>query len=500
VTTSQEFAVLEAPPQRTAGTLASPVDTGRIAVAPVVRTRPAWRPGFAVFLVAYLLFLAIAGWTWVRHSGLSLIGCVTTVVWTLPIVNTAVGLSGGMLAARRLRRSKKLPPTPAIVRDLLIIVVPTIGRLDTYPALDRAVRSFCRHLPSYFPNMRVDVVVEEDCDALDQIMQLAATNRSVRVVTVPRSYRPPNGTRFKARANHYAHELRSAEGEARDDVWVLHMDDDTGVGADTVDSLARFVNAQWLPGEHRRHLAQGVLSYPREHSANRLLWLADAVRPGCDISLFAATTGRGKPRAGLHGELLMIRASVEKEIGWDFGPRSIVEDAEFALKFCDLHPRRSDWFPGFSYGASPATVGDFVRQRERWAWGLLELAAKRSIPLRHRLLLLHNVTIWAFAPIQHLAMITLLGAMLGDTDTSPATAFVLPLWAINMSFSIWQYWEGLKINTVVSAQPGRRWWEPICLVLLIPLFSLVEAAGVFRGLVRFMRGGESTFAVIAKPI
>ncbi|WP_131749456.1 glycosyltransferase family 2 protein [Frankia sp. Cppng1_Ct_nod] len=465
-----------------------------------VDRRLAWRPGFVSFLLVFAVFGVFAWWAWARDHSFGFLGWIATVVWTLPVANTLLGLSGGLLTTARLRRHRGLPPTAAIVHDLLVVVVPTIGRRDIYPALERVVGSFCDYLPDYFPYLRVDVVIEEGCEAYEQIVSLAQTSQLIRVVIVPRSYRTPNGTRFKARANHYVHELRHAEGEARDDVWVLHMDDDTGVGPDTSDALARFINAQWLAGEQACHLAQGVLSYPREHAVNRLIWLADAVRPGCDISLFAATTGRGMPRAGLHGELLLIRASVEATIGWDFGPQAIVEDAEFALLFCDRYSRRSDWFPGCSYGASPATVGDFVRQRERWAWGLFLLATKRSVPLRRRLLLLHNVVIWACGPIQHLGVILLAGVLLGDTDTSPVSAVLLPVWALNMAYSVWLYWEGMKINVRASTQSRRRWWELVCLVSLIPLFSLVEAVAVFRGLVRFVRNGESTFTVIAKPM
>ncbi|WP_131770691.1 glycosyltransferase family 2 protein [Candidatus Protofrankia californiensis] len=464
------------------------------------RQRWVWRPGFSSFLIGFMAFGAFGWWAWARDPDFGFMGWIAAVVWTLPITNTVIGMYGSVLTAVRLRRNRKLPVSAAIVHNPLIVVVPTVGRHDTYPALERVVRSFCRYLPDYFPYLRVDVVVEEGCAAYDQIAALAATDHLIRVVTVPRGYRTPGGTRFKARANHYAHELRYAEGEARGDVWVLHMDDDTGVGPDTAEALARFLNAQWLAGAHARHLAQGVLSYPREHAVSKLTWLADAVRPGCDISLFAATTGRGMPRAGLHGELLLVRASVEAATGWDFGPQAIVEDAQFALLFCGRHPGGSDWFPGRSYGASPATVADFVRQRERWSWGLFRLAANRTVPLRHRLLLLHNVLIWACGPIQHLGLIVLVGALLGDTDTTPVSAVLLPIWASNMAYSIWLYWEGLKINAGASEHPRRRWWEPPCLLLLIPVFSLLEAIAVFRGLVRFLRNGESTFNVIAKPM
>jgi hypothetical protein len=278
------------------------------------------------------------------------------------------------------------------------------------------------------------------------------------------------------------------------------MDDDTAVAADTVREMARFINDQRRRGPEAKHLAQGVLTYPREHGANRLLWLADAVRPACDVSVFALATGGGTPRAGLHGELLLVRASIEASIGWDFGPRAMVEDAQFALNFVQRYPGRSDWFPGRSLGATPVSVGDFVKQRERWAWGLLELAANGSIKMRHRLLLIHNMVIWAVGPLQHVAVILLAGGLLGDLDTLPATIALLPFWAFNFGYQVWSYWEGLRINALASADPRRRWWERICVVLLMPLFSLFEAAGVLRGVIRFVRHGETSFAVIAKPL
>jgi beta-1,4-mannosyltransferase len=294
--------------------------------------------------------------------------------------------------------------------------------------------------------------------------------------------------------------LRIAQHEDRDDVWVLHMDDDTGVGPDTAQAIAEFITIQRSAGEAALHLAQGVLSYPREYAKNRLTWLADAVRPGCDISLFAATTGSGSPRGGLHGELLLIRASVEASIGWDFGPRSIVEDAQFAMHFCERHRGRSGWFAALSYGASPATVADFVRQRERWVWGLLELAFKSAIPLRRRMLLLHNVVVWAFGPVQHPAVVLTLAMIVSDPGTAPATVLLVPLWTMNVSYLVWVYWEGLKINAAASRHSRRLWWEPVGLVALLPVFSLWEVLGVLRGLVRFILNRESIFTVIAKPV
>ena len=314
----------------------------------------------------------------------------------------------------------------------------------------------CAHLAPHFPDQVVEIVIEEGCAAAAQSKGCWAC----RVITVPRDYETANGTRFKARANHYALTLRDEEG------WVLHLDDDTAIGPDTATELARFVHAADVRG---KHLAQGVLTYPRELGVSRAAVARRRDPPGGRRLEFAATTGTGTPRAGLHGELLLVRASVEAEIGWDFGPRTVVEDARFALEFARRHPGRSDWFPGRCFGATPATAAAFVVQRERWARGLIELALSRAVPLRHRLLLLHNVLVWAFIPLQHLGIVLGIGWLIGDTNTYPAFAWLLPVWAANLAYSVWGYWTGSRSTPVPPPGSGRTggsmppcWWGSRC--------------------------------------
>jgi hypothetical protein len=194
-----------------------------------------------------------------------------------------------------------------------------------------------------------------------------------------------------------------------------------------------------------------------------------------------------------------VRASVEATIGWDFGPQSIVEDAQFALIFCARYPGRSAWFGGRSYGASPPTLRDFVRQRERWSWGLAALVFNRSLQLRNRLLLGYSVMSWVVGPIQNVGVVVLIAILIGVHTTSPVTLVVVPLWALNMSYVIWMYWEGLRLNAGVSDSGRRRWWEPWAVILLIPIFGLMEGFGGLRGFVKFARRVENKFTVIAKP-
>lgn len=458
-----------------------------------------WRPAYRPLILAYLVIMASDFWFAGPIAGV--LGWPLTVMWTWPIFTTLTGIVG-------IRRTRKALRTSAarwsgqgltVSGSLLIVVVPTIGRHDTYPALERSVLSYLAFLPSCFPRLRIDIVIDEGCEAADRIAELAAGSPLIRLVTVPRRYRTANGTRFKARATHYSHELRICEREHRDDAWVLHMDDDTGVGPDTALAVARFIEEQAQAGRDGKHLAQGILTYPREYAANKLTWLADSARPAEDVGRFSAWTGSGTPRAGVHGELLLVRASIEATIGWDFGPRSIVEDAQFALIFSARYEGRSGWFGGRCYGASPASLRDFFRQRERWSWGLAGLVFNPSLQLRNRLLLGYSVMSWVVGPIQNVGVVMLIGVLIADPNTSPVTLLVIPLWALNMAYVVWMYWEGLRVNAEVSADGRRRWWESLAVILLIPIFGLMESIPGLRGFMKFARHTENKFLVIAKP-
>lgn len=458
-----------------------------------------WRPAYWPLAVSYLIIVMLDYWANAPSAGL--LGWPLTVLWTWPIFTTFTGILGIRRTREALRESAarwsgRGPPTS---NGLLIVVVPTIGRHDTYPALERSVLSFVGYLPRCFPRLRIDIIIDEDCEATPRIARLAAGSELIRLVTVPRQYRTANGTRFKARAAHYSHELRILEHEDRDDVWVLHMDDDTGVGPDTTLAMARFVEEQSQAGRDAKHLAQGILTYPREYAANRLTWLADSIRPAEDVARFSAWTGTGTPRAGVHGELLLVRASIEATIGWDFGPRSIVEDAHFALIFSARYKGRSAWFGGRCYGASPASLRDFFRQRERWSWGLAALVFNRSLQLRNRLLLGYSVMSWVAGPIQNVLVVLFFSVLIADHKTSPVTPFVIPFWALNMAYTIWMYWEGLRVNAGVSGGGRRKWWEPVVVTLLIPIFGLMEGFPGLRGFAKFIRRTENKFMVIAKP-
>jgi hypothetical protein len=173
-----------------------------------------WKPRYWPLVTSFLIMLVAVGWFAAPHSGP--LGWPLSILWTWPVISTIVGIRGISRTRNILRTSRARWHDfgPAICEDFLAVVVPTIGRHDTYPALERSVLSYIAYLPACFPELRIDLVIEEGCEAEERIFKLAARSPLVRIVTVPRTYCTPNGTRFKARANHYAHELRRRDGEA----------------------------------------------------------------------------------------------------------------------------------------------------------------------------------------------------------------------------------------------------------------------------------------------
>lgn len=451
--------------------------------------------GLTATVLAISASLYPDAWT-LKEYGL---GVYLSLVWTLPTGLSIMAVIGAVLARRSLAKNRA-SEVPTTCEDLLVVQIPTIGRRDVIPALRRVVASMEESLPASFTHWRVDVVAEEASEARDELESLVSDH--VRVLYVPADFETPGETQAKARANCWLDHVRQEEGESRDDVWVLHMDDDTAIGVDTGEEIARFIHDNPAGNRHSKLLAQGVLTYPMNYSSNMRVWLADAVRPGSDLSVFRLWTGGGRPLLGAHGELLLVRSDIETSLGWDYGRLlSITEDANFALLFATRYPGRSAWITARCYGSAPESFADLVKQRKRWARGLLHVARNPVVPLRNRLLLGYALSSWVLGPLQHVLVVLLLAAVMGVRYTAPVQQWLLLPWALNMAVGVWMYLDGLRANAHASGRrvPLRMWFG----LLLIPVFSLIEGWAGLRGFIEYVKdrfgGSESElFEVISK--
>ena len=383
---------------------------------------------------------------------------------------------------------------------MLIVSIPTMLAPGNQPALQRVLMSLLLNLPRHFERFRIDVITERSVDPeplANWLDALGETGIPVRILNVPQDYETPNGARFKTRANQYAMEARRAAQENSSEVFVYHLDDDTHIGKDTAASLAEFIE---LDGD-RFLLAQGVLAFPHNLTPSRFCRLADAIRPADDLTRFAFFTGAlGTPLGGLHGEHLVVRADIEDEIGWDF-PNTVIEDAYFAIQFSIRYPRRSTMLNSYSYGASPATITDLVRQRRRWIEGLLRLAFNRKLPLVPKIPLLYSIFTWTLAPFQFVGLALILSYSIGIDNTSPISPWFLPLWSITLAGIFWFYIEGLKVNLSASDRPRSCVLQAIVIVPAVYFITAVETFAVVLGIVRFIGfGRQKVSEVITKPI
>lgn len=480
-------------------------------VSPIFRFDPRAlhrpQPWFIVLLAMAVLCITLSLYPERVSSGERILGIYLTAVWSIPVgvaLLVFLGSFRARAAMKALARRRRLGSAPFVGPEQLVIVqIPTVGRHDVMPALTRVVASFETFMPERFARWRLDVIAEKGCEAVETLEAMASDH--VRTLYVPADYITPGGTERKARANHWINEVRIAQGEAGADVWILHMDDDTGIAGDTAREFARFIVDNPADMRSSLHLAQGVLTYPREFSGNIFAWLADSVRPSSDLSMFCMMTGSGMPLIGAHGELLLVRASVEARIGWDFGRLlSITEDANFALTFATHYPRKSGWVPARCYGSSPESVRDLVTQRKRWARGLLHVASNRRLPWSRRALLAYALTAWAVGPFQHVLVILGVAAALGMRSTVPLAPVILAIWAFNLGAGLWMYGSGLVANAHASGmhRPRSGHWAGL---LLFPIFTLLEAWAGFLGVVNYVKDrlglqrGE-LFEVISKTV
>lgn len=378
----------------------------------------------------------------------------------------------------------------------VIFLIPTICRKDTLPALVRVVNSILKYAPANIIRFRVDVVIEEDAEARQEVELKYHDTEKMRIVVIPRDYTTPNNTRHKARANQYATDLRREEGDNSENVYVYHLDDDTHVEEDTIASIAEFITKN----HGDKYLAQGILTFPHELTPSWICRMADSVRPADDVMRFRFFTEVvGTPLGGLHGEHLLIRADIEDEIEWDFGD-VLVEDAYFGLRFAEKYPKCAGVLNSYSYGASPSTLWDLIKQRRRWSHGLQKLIFDSRFPLKVRLPLIYFVMTWILGLFQFVGFMLIAAYLGGFHNTSPVIEGLIFIWCFNLAYFMWQYIEGLQINMSVSEKEYGKLSGAFYSILMLPMlfyFTLIEGFASFLGIINRI-SGKGSFEVIRK--
>jgi egghead protein (zeste-white 4 protein) len=307
----------------------------------------------------------------------------------------------------------------------------------------------------------------------DNPLAIASADGQAQLILVPPDYQSPVGTRYKARALHYA----LIASPATDDDWIIHLDEETCFDEATVRAIHNFVAEESKRPLAKRQIGQGVILYGKGQIVNWWTTLADSLRVGDDYGRFRLQFEMGKAWFGMHGSFVVINNGIEKLIGFDHGfAASITKDAFFAL-LLQAAGFKFKFLNAFMYEKSPFSIADFIRQRRRWFGGLWLCVLSRSIPLKDRLGLSTFMLMWSTC---WLSLLMVYINILLPASTPPWLAVIGGL-----SFS---YYMALYLIGFFSTFPGRLSGRDFAIrfaqqLLLIPLFSAMEGAGVAYGLI-----------------
>ena len=347
------------------------------------------------------------------------------------------------------------------------------------------VNMACHLLSHALPrdSWRVEVVT-------DNRLNLDPRNGLVTEIVVPKAFTTANGTLFKARSLQYA--LHQSEATAED--WIIHLDEETQFDKETVWGIYHFIVQESTAVSQGKQqypkIGQGVILYGSRIIVNWLTTLADSIRVGDDYGRFRLQYKNGKAHFGIHGSYIVINNGVEQMVGLDHGPKaSITEDAYFALIAQSLGVEFG-FVDGFMYEKSPFSVKDFIKQRHRWFGGLWYCALDRQIPLRERVILATFMVMWS---LSWLCIAMVYVNLIYPTGT--------PVWlaiagGLSFAYFVCLYLVGY-IKTFRWENGKRRFIVGLLVqLLLIPVFSLMEATAVFYGLISPPKG----FYIVQKEV
>jgi len=368
----------------------------------------------------------------------------------------------------------------------IVIQITTIARRDTLPALDRTIKSVLREAPAFLKNWRIDLLTEENASGLKYLREKWGREKKINFLIVPSSYQTKNKTKYKARANQYALEFRNGCDK---NTYIYHLDEDSSVVKNTIASISEAANKNI-------YLGQGVLTFPNKLSKSFLTTMCDSMRTGNDLGCFRFFTGFLKtPLIGAHGEHLLIREDIEREIGWDFG-KNLVEDATFAIKFAELYPGKSHFLNGIVQCASPSSIKDLIKQRARWFKGMREILGK--IPWKSRLPIFLKLTPWGLGILGNTIFVYAISVVLFSLNYHFFYPGVISypfivLSSLCYSFVLYLYWTGLSINLWEEQNKKKKLLYIVSLPFLLPILGFFEALGALYSL------KIKNFVVIKKP-
>ncbi|MGB9827173.1 MAG: glycosyltransferase family 2 protein [Thermosphaera sp.] len=284
---------------------------------------------------------------------------------------------------------------------------------------------------------KLTVVIDEGAPLTNTLKSI----RSLNLVIVPASYR--RDLVGKGRALSYF-----IENHVDDEKWYVFIDDDNLI----LDESFLYEIPYY---EEKGFAAGNGILLPRP-GRSKIAYVMDWIRYVDDLTLYRFFTGLvSRPLLGLHGELLIVKGRVLREVGFTF--KSITEDFRFATEL--IKKGYKTWQSGTRVSIkSPNSLRDLVKQRGRWFKGMLSDIKYSPVPMK--LIVGFRSVIWSFNFVSTLLI-------------GPLLAYMGLIWVL-IPGSLY-YLTSYTYGVYRSGKPY--------MLLLVPFFGFIEASSRVYGLI-----------------
>ncbi len=324
---------------------------------------------------------------------------------------------------RYLKRSLGMP----VEGRKVIVCITTYGK-----ASDVITSKIIPAIRSYSLPVRIIVLTE----------YFDSASYGVETIRVPEDYSTPNGSLNKHRALHYFSQWLK-DNNIGSDTYILHIDDDN-----IPDSLY-IENVFSMPYD----AGEGTIRL-REYDHHVMATLGDFQRVTYYDAFNVYANRHFKP-LGVGGEGLTIRADIEAEIGWDYGP---IAAEDFLMGQSIYHHGYTFGFiPGAIYLAPVTSTKDFFLQRRRWMHHFL-------VSIRKAIMLNSFATLF-FAYMYLSGFIPIVGAFVWLVSSINHVS--LPLW-ISIAL-LYEFIIGFFTTLYGSFRHKGLKWKMFSIVLQLPL-------------------------------
>ncbi|MEZ5249368.1 MAG: glycosyltransferase family 2 protein [Ilumatobacteraceae bacterium] len=225
----------------------------------------------------------------------------------------------------------------------------------------------------------------------------------------------------------------------------------------------------------------------------KFLTLADMLRTGDDIGRFRFQYRLGKASMGMHGSYIVIRTRRRATHRSRCRRRRLAtEDAWFAMA-AQASGVEFTWVNGYVVEQAPERAVDFVKQRRRWWNGLFGWRCSLR-PRPGRTTLFGFLVLWGAAMVGSIYTVLKLPRPGDPPGGELARQHLLRLGTSPCTSRAAAQPGRLAAGHGCLAERRRRVRYYGALVVLMPVFGMLEAAAVMYGMARPERG----FTVITK--